>query len=408
MNAKGRVFVIGMGYVGLPLSIELAKAGYLVIGFDILSEKVLCLRNGISHIEDAPSAEVKQLQAVGSLEFTDDPSRVNECSIVVIAVPTPLDDSNKPDLTPVVSACHSIMPFLSVGTLIINESTSFPGTLREIIFPIFQNSSIGGDLHFACSPERVNPGSAEFNFRNTPRLVAGLTKESTDRAHALYSSFVDNVITVSSPEVAELAKLLENTFRQVNIALVNQLVPYCEDLKVDIREVIDAAGSKPYGFMKFFPGAGVGGHCIPIDPLYLSWKAKQRGLTLSLIEVANQVNENAPIYAAKRLVSLAKLSRGSKVLLLGVAYKPGISDVRETPAFAIAQFFSLQGIEVFWSDPLVSSFDAGKDWDSAISVQGAIVITAQPGLEVVPSALDGVPILDCTGVYKGVKGVTQL
>lgn len=408
MNFEQSVFVIGMGYVGLPVSIELAKVGYSVVGFDSSSEKIRNLGNGYSHVEGAASADIRQLLASGQLEFSDNPSRVSECSIVIIAVPTPLDRSNIPDLSSVTSACRSISSFLRKGTLIINESTSYPGTLREIIRPILDNGLTDSGVQYACSPERVDPGSKNFGFRNTPRLVAGLTQESVTRAYELYSKFVEEVIQVSSPEVAELAKLLENSFRQVNIALVNQLVPYCKELNIDIREVIDAASSKPYGFMRFLPGAGVGGHCIPIDPLYLSWKAKQAGIHLSLIHAADQVNKEMPTYVAKRLIELADLTYGTKALLLGVTYKPGVSDLRETPAKEIANYLTSEGIEVFWNDPLVNEFESVKKWNPSILVQGAIVVTAQPGLDIHSVVGSGVPVLDCTGTFKGIKGVSQL
>jgi UDP-N-acetyl-D-glucosamine dehydrogenase len=251
----------------------------------------------------------------------------------------------------------------------------------------------------------MNP---KWDMKSTPRLVAGMTEEATELAYDFYSSFCDTVIKVSSPEVAESAKLLENTFRQVNIALMNQLVPFCRSLGIDVREVIEAAGSKPYGYMKFFPGAGVGGHCIPIDPLYLLWRSRQLGIDLPFVESADKTNREMPRYVANRLIDLAGLKSGDKALIMGVAYKAGISDVRESPAIDVANHLISIGIEVFWRDPLVSEFEVGKKWDSSIDVKGAIVVTAQPDLGVESIASAGVPVLDCTGAYKGIQGVSQL
>jgi UDP-N-acetyl-D-glucosamine dehydrogenase len=265
----------------------------------------------------------------------------------------------------------------------------------------------GKSMSFASAPERVDPRNEKWQMENTPRLVSGIDDVSTQRALDFYRSICETVIEVSKPEVAEMAKLLENTFRQVNIALVNQLVPFCNEIGIDIREVVEAAGSKPYGYMKFFPGAGVGGHCIPIDPLYLLWKARQVGVELPFVAEADAVNGGMPEYVVSRLVNLAKASSGSSLAILGVAYKAGISDVRESPAEHVAKAILKCGFKPLWKDPLVSKVHDFEEFADH-SISGAIVVTAQPGLPVKELAEKGIPILDCTGAFKGISGVEQI
>jgi len=404
------VVVLGQGYVGLPLAVAAANAGWKVFGLEISESLVDRLNSGVSHVEDVSHLDLKRAISNHNYVATVEPEIAHSCSLVIICVPTPLDGDSDPDLSFVESAVKLVAGHLHPDALLISESTSYPGTVRDLIKPLVESirSDKGIGVKYASAPERVDPMNAKWDMKITPRLVAGLTDEATELAHEFYSSFCDTVIKVSSPEVAESAKLLENTFRQVNIALINQLVPFCRTLGIDVREVVEAAGSKPYGFMKFYPGAGVGGHCIPIDPLYLLWRSRQLGIDLPFVESADKTNRDMPKYVANRLIELAGLKSGDKALVLGVAYKAGISDVRETPAHDVASHLLSQGVEVYWSDPLVLEFDSVKKWDASIPVKGAIVVTAQPGLEVESITGSGVPVLDCTGAYKGIKGVSQL
>ena len=405
----GKVSVIGQGYVGLPLSFFAHQAGWDVIGIDKSSQVVNSLAQGKSHIEDISSADLESLLASGRYFVTTDFSKVKETDICIICVPTPVDENKQPDLKFLESAIREIAPFLRESALLISESTSFPGTIRELILPILQEmrQDQGAGIQLVSAPERIDPRNKIFNVRNTPRLIGGLSPDATLRAKEFYSSFCDSVIEVSSPEVAEFAKLLENTFRQVNIALVNQLVPLANSLGVDLREVIEASGSKPYGFMKFFHGAGIGGHCIPVDPLYLLWRAKKEGLDLPFISQADLVNRTMPSYVVNRLLERIDRTAGGRVLILGVAYKAGLSDIRETPARDVASAILDSGFTPLWSDPLVDEFYGFEKFLGG-SLAGAIVVTAQEGLAVNELASSGVPILDCTGAFKGISGVEQL
>jgi len=407
---QGSVAIVGQGYVGLPLAMAASRSGWKVTGLDVSESRVSQLNGGISHIEDVSSEELREAIDASRYVASNDGSLAGTSDVVVVCVPTPLNGGNDPDLSFVESAVRLVAIHLRPDALLISESTSYPGTVRDLIKPLVESirSDKGVGIRYASAPERVDPMNAKWDMKSTPRLVAGLTDEATELAHEFYSSFCETVIKVSSPEVAESAKLLENTFRQVNIALMNQLVPFCRSLGIDVREVVEAAGSKPYGFMKFYPGAGVGGHCIPIDPLYLLWRSRQLGIDLPFVESADKTNRDMPKYVANRLIDLAGLKSGDKALILGVAYKSGISDVRETPAHDVATHLVSQGVEVYWSDPLVSEFESVIKWDASISVKGAIVVTAQPGLEVESVAGSGVLVLDCTGAYKGIKGVSQL
>ena len=404
------VAVIGQGYVGLPLAIAAASHGWSVIGIDLSVDLVSQLNAGQSHIEDVSSTVLQSHLDAKLYRASNNGDDVASVAICVICVPTPLDSNRKPDLTFLESASKLIAPFVKSNALIISESTSFPGTVRDFVKPIFEKarSDHAVELDFASAPERVDPRNVHWEMSNTPRLVAGLTPRATKRALDFYNSFCDQVIEVSSPEVAESAKLLENTFRQVNIALVNQLVPFCNAIGIDIREVIEAAGTKPYGFMKFFPGAGVGGHCIPIDPLYLLERARQFKVDLPFIESADIMNRQMPHYVAQRLIDLAKPVHGSTLAIIGVAYKSGISDVRESPAMDVANYLQSQGYRVVWHDPLVKKFENWEPLRMGETVAGAIIVTAQPSVDVLSITQGVIPTLDCTGKFKGIAGVVQL
>ena len=409
MSVPKRVSIIGQGYVGLPLAMAAVRAGFQVNGIDVSARIIESLNQGQSHVEDVSNQELQGAIDSGLYRSSNSGELASEADICVICVPTPLDENGLPDLTFLESALRLVAIHLPSQALLISESTSYPGTVRDFVKPLV--ASIRPDraerMYFASAPERVDPRNEKWDMKNTPRLVSGIDEVSTKRAMDFYSAICDTVIKVSKPEVAEMAKLLENTFRQVNIALVNQLVPFCKEIGVDIREVVEAAGSKPYGYMKFFPGAGVGGHCIPIDPLYLLWKARQVGVELPFIAKADEINGGMPSYVLSRLLESAKPSKGETIAILGVAYKAGISDVRESPAEQVAKELASQGYKVVWADPLVENFHKYEKF-SGHQLKGAIVVTAQAGLPVVDLASSGVKILDCTGAFKGIQGVEQL
>ena len=334
-----------------------------------------------------------------------------KASVITICVPTPLDDMREPDLTLLRSAAMGIAPFISNETLVVSESTSYPGTLREIIIPVVNSlkSNETSAVYFASAPERVNPGDPVWNQKNTPRLVGAIDEESQKRALAFYESICDAVVSVSTPEVAEAAKLLENTFRLVNIALVNEFTQLCSTSGINVHEVIDAASSKPYGFMPFRPGVGVGGHCIPVDPLYLTWWARQNGGKAAFVESADSINQKMPKYVAERALSMVDQEiKNPKVLILGVAYKSGVSDVRETPVSELLDYLIAKGAQVAWHDPLVPVWEDTNPVDLDWSCDVAILATKQPGMKVEHLIANGVLILDCTNSLAGQAGVSSL
>jgi len=405
----GKVAVIGQGYVGLPLAVAASQVGWKVIGIDRSARVVDALNRGVSHIEDVSDSELLAIKKSGAYRITSDFNEVRDCEICIICVPTPIDDEKLPDLTFLESAIRSVAPILPSNALLISESTSFPGTVRELILPILRElrEDKGVNIDVVSAPERIDPRNSKFNLRNTPRVVGGMTESGLSRAKSFYSTICDHVYEVSSPAVAEFAKLLENTFRQVNISLVNQLVPFANSIGVDIREVIEASATKPYGFMSFYPGAGVGGHCIPVDPLYLLWRAQKEGFDLPFISQADSVNRSMPQYVVKRLTKKLNGPLNGVVVILGVAYKAGLGDIRETPAKDVALELKSHGITPVWFDPFVTEFWGYEKFEKH-SLSGAIVVTAQPGLPVAELAEKGIPILDCTGAFKGISGVEQL
>ena len=357
--------VVGLGYVGLPLAVEMAKAGHRVVGFDVSEEKVALLSAGTSYIADVPTDELTELVARGLIVATTDFSRVGETDAVVICVPTPLDKTKAPDTTFMESAARSVTPYLHSGMLVTLESTTYPGTTEEVVQPILEAGGlkVGVDLHLAFSPERVDPGNPVYQTRNTPKVVGGVTSACTELAVKMYSRFIDTVVPVSSTRAAEMTKLLENIFRCVNIALMNELLQISDRMGINIWEVVDAAKTKPFGFMPFYPGPGLGGHCIPIDPFYLSWKAREFDFHAKFIELAGEVNENMPYYVVIRLMEALHTRRkslhGATVLLLGVAYKKDIDDMRESPAIRIAELIKGKGGEVVYHDTWVPEFIIG-------------------------------------------------
>ena len=403
--------IIGQGYVGLPLAMAAVDAGWTVVGVDNFEAKVAQINSGKSPVEDISDTELQAALTSGAYRASTDFSSVAKASVITICVPTPLDEKREPDLSLLQSAASAIAPFVSNETLVVSESTSYPGTLRDIIIPTVDSlkPKESTNVYFASAPERVNPGDPFWNQKNTPRLVGAIDAKSQDKAFAFYESICDAAISVSSPEVAEAAKLLENTFRLVNIALVNEFTQLCASSGINVHEVIDAASSKPYGFMPFRPGVGVGGHCIPIDPLYLTWWASKKGDKADFISAADAVNQSMPRYVAKRALAMLDLSIiNPRVLILGVAYKPGVGDVRETPVAELRDYLLAQGAEVAWHDPLVSIWNDSEPVDLEWKCDVAILATKQPGMNVNALAERGIQILDCTNSLKNVAGVTAL
>ena len=403
--------IIGQGYVGLPLAMAAVDAGWSAIGVDNFEAKVAQINGGSSPVEDISGAQLQAAIAKGVYKATTDYSVVSQASVITICVPTPLDEKREPDLALLRSAATGIAPYVSNETLVVSESTSYPGTLRDIIIPIInalkpKNSST---IYFASAPERVNPGDPVWNQKNTPRLVGAIDKESQRRALAFYESICDAAVSVSTPEVAEAAKLLENTFRLVNIALVNEFTQLCSASGINVHEVIDAASSKPYGFMPFRPGVGVGGHCIPVDPLYLTWWARQNGGNAAFVESADSINHAMPKYVAERALSMVDKSiNNPRVLILGVAYKPGVGDVRETPVSELRDYLKAQGANVEWHDPLVPVWEGSNPVDLDWECDVAILATKQPGMNLDRIIDRGVVILDCTNSLTGQAGVSSL
>ena len=403
--------IIGQGYVGLPLAMAAVDAGWTVIGIDNFEPKVIQINSGVSQVEDVSDLQLQAAIAKGSYRATTDFSAASQASVIAICVPTPLDEKREPDLAPLRSAAAGIAPFISNETLVISESTSYPGTLRDVIIPIIGDLKPKGSqyVYFASAPERVNPGDNVWNQKNTPRLIGAIDQTSSLRALAFYKSICDSIVSVSSPEIAEAAKLLENVFRLVNIALINELTQLFSESGVNIQEVIDAASSKPYGFMPFRPGVGVGGHCIPVDPLYLTWWAREKGGQSKIVETADFINHEMPKFVAERALSLIdRQIESPRVLILGVAYKPGISDVRETPVAALKSYLISKGATVAWHDPLVSKWEGSTSVDLDWACDVAILATNQPGMSFEELIKRSVKILDCTNSISALAGVTPL
>ena len=403
--------IIGQGYVGLPLAMAAVDAGWSVIGIEKSTSRVEQLNSGSSPVEDI--SDNRLAAAIGAKKYiaSNNPAEVSAASVVTICVPTPLNDVREPDLELLESATREIAPHLSTDTLLVSESTSYPGTLRDVIIPIVDSlkPTAATTLYFASAPERVNPGDPVWDQKNTPRLVGGFDKESQKRALAFYNSICDSVVATSTPEIAEAAKILENTFRLVNIAMINEFTQLCSAQGINVHEVINAAATKPYGFMPFRPGVGIGGHCIPVDPLYLTWWARKGGQVASLVERSDEISNEMPVYVAERALALAKKSSGSpKVLIMGVAYKPGVGDVRETPASALRAALVARGAEVAWVDPLVPLWEGTKPVSESWDCDVAIVATNQPGLDVKSLLALGIPVLDCTNNYGSLNGVELL
>ena len=398
--------IVGLGYVGLPLAVAFAEAGQRVVGVDTNVGRVNQLRAGESYIEDIPT---ERLQAVASrIEATTRAQRLALCDAVIIAVPTPLTANREPELGPLIGASQAVADALRPGQLVVLESTTYPGTTRERVLPILEETGLkaGRDFFLAFSPERVDPGNETYHLGNTPKIIGGLTQTCRDRAEAVYGLICDQVVPVSSPEVAEMAKLLENIFRSVNIALVNELARLADRMQFDIREVIDAAATKPFGFMRFEPGPGMGGHCLPVDPFYLSWKARELDFATEFIELAGKVNQSQPYFcveqAERALNEQGKAVRGSKIAVFGVAYKPAVGDIRESPALKILDRLQSLGADIAYHDPYVPELKAfglrHTELDEALEgADLALIVTAHPDID-----HDNIAAIVTTVDYRGV------
>ena len=379
--------VIGLGYVGLPLAVEAGKAGIAVIGFDVKESVVSSVNEGRSHVLDVPDGDVKELIDAGRLEATTDMARLVECDVVSICVPTPLSKTRDPDVSYILAASESVAKGLRKGQLVILESTTYPGTTREVLLPTLEATGLkaGDDFHLCFSPERVDPGNATWHTKNTPKVVGGITAGCSAAGAAFYRRFIDTLVPVSSAEAAELTKILENTFRAVNIGLVNETAIIADRLGVDIWEVIDAAATKPFGFMKFTPGPGLGGHCIPVDPHYLSWKMRTLNYKTRFIELASEINSEMPVFVVDKVREALNRNRkavnGAGVLVLGVAYKKNIQDMRESPALDVIRLLEADGARVSYHDPYVPELHEDGHHlksveltDEALSEADAVVI----------------------------------
>lgn len=387
-NKTAKLGVVGLGYVGLPLAVEKAKAGYEVIGFDVQDKKVEMVNRGENYIGDVVTDDLRSLVESGKLKATTDFSFIGEVDTVCIAVPTPLDVYKQPDLSYVIKSTRDVSNFLRKGMLVVLESTTYPGTTEEVIKPILEESGLkcGEDFFLAFSPERVDPGNKLYNTKNTPKVVGGCTPECTEVAGMLYRSVLEgDIMEVSSPAVAEMEKILENTFRNINIALANEMAILCNRMGIDVWEVIDAAKTKPYGFMPFYPGPGIGGHCIPLDPFYLEWKAREYDYHTTLIETSGIINDSMPNFVIENVMKLLnshkKALNGAKVLVLGVAYKKDIDDMRESPTLKVLDLLEKNGAEIIVNDPYIPSFKhknveyVSVDWEKVIDDTDIVLIT---------------------------------
>jgi UDP-N-acetyl-D-glucosamine dehydrogenase len=411
MTASDReltVGIIGLGYVGLPLAVAFAEAGVRVIGLDTNAGRVAALRRAESHVEDVPSDRLAALG--GRLEATTMAKRLALADAILICVPTPLTPNREPDLGPLLSAAGTVAAVLQRGQVVILESTTYPGTTRERVLPLLEETglTVGRDFHLAFSPERVDPGRLDHTLRTTPKVVGGLTPECLARAAEVYGAICDQLVPVSSVEVAEMSKLLENVFRAVNIALVNELAVLADRMGMDIHEVVDAAATKPYGFMRFDPGPGMGGHCLPVDPFYLSWRAREYEVATEFIELAGKVNQQTPYFCVEKieraLNDLSRPVRGSRISLLGVSYKPGVGDIRESPALKIVARLHELGAILSYHDPHVPELPShglqSLPLDVALDQADlAVIVTAHPGIDH-HAVADAVPTVDLRGVTR--------
>jgi UDP-N-acetyl-D-glucosamine dehydrogenase len=403
--------IVGLGYVGLPLALAFGEQGRAVVGYDVDDRRVAMLARGESDIEDVPSG---QLAALGErFEAGTDPEALKRCDAILVCVPTPLSNQREPDLTYVVSAARTIAEVLQPGQTVVLESTTYPGTTRDELLPVLEGSGlrVGEDFHLAYSPERIDPGRADHTIRSTPKVIGGITDACTERAAEVYGLVCDEIVRVSTPEAAELSKLLENIFRSVNIALVNELAQLTDRMDIDIWEVIDAAATKPFGFMRFDPGPGMGGHCLPVDPFYLAFKAREHDFYTEFVELAGKVNQSHPLFCVRKmeraLNDAGKPVNGSKILIVGVAYKGGVADLREAPALKIIRHLRELGAEISYHDPHVPELAAlelrSADLDRAVASADLVaIITAHPGVDHLALLEKATLLADFRGVTRGI------
>ena len=411
-----KIGIVGLGYVGLPLAVAFAEEDHEVVCLDLDSSKIEALREGRSYIEDIDDATLAPLGE--RLHPTSRHADLASCEAIVVCVPTPLTSAREPDLTYLLDASSAIAQVLQPGQLVVLESTTYPGTTRERVAPILEQSGLAaGDFHLAFSPERIDPGRTDYTVRTTPKLVGGLDEESTERARALYAEICDQVVVLSSPETAELSKLLENIFRSVNIALVNELAQLCDRLGIDVWEVIDAASTKPFGFMRFEPGPGMGGHCLPVDPFYLAFKAREHDFYPEFIELAGKVNQAQPAFCVERieraLNEVSKPVKGSKVLILGASYKAGSGDTRESPALKILRLLEALEADLSFHDPYVPRLEQhgleSVDLDPALGEADLVaIVTAHPELDYADVVAKAALVLDFRGVTRGIEATNLI
>jgi len=427
-DRSATIGVVGLGYVGLPLAVELAESGYRVLGFDLSGRVVEAINEGRSHIQDIPTGILQPLVATGRMQATTDMARLAECDAISVCVPTPLNKIKDPDLSYVVAAAEAVRATLRPGQLVILESTTYPGTTRELVQPILERGGlvVGEDVFLCYSPERVDPGNPVWKTKNTPKVLGGITPACTRLGVALYGEVFDTVVPVESAEAAELTKVYENTFRLINIALANELAQACEKLGVDVWGVIEAAATKPFGFMKFTPGPGLGGHCIPLDPHYLSWKMRTLAYRTRMIELASEINAEMPAFVVEKITDALNEARkavnGSKILVLGVAYKKDIDDLRESPAIEIIRLLQEKGAEVLYHDPYCAMIaDDGHtplaglpmhsqplDPELLESVDAAVVITDHTNIDYSLVAGHAPLVIDSRGVMRHVQGSARV
>jgi UDP-N-acetyl-D-glucosamine dehydrogenase len=411
------VGVVGLGYVGLPLAVAFAREGCEVIAVDVDARKVAAIAAGESYIEDVPSAALRELapRLHASARYAD----LARADAVLICVPTPLTPNREPDLGPLIDSTRALRDVLQAGQLVVLESTTYPGTTRERVLPLLEESGLaaGRDFHLAFSPERVDPGRTDYGLRNTPKVIGGLTEACAARAHELYGLICDELVPVSTPEAAELTKLLENIFRSVNIALVNELAMLTDRMGIDIWEVVEAAATKPYGFMRFEPGPGMGGHCLPVDPFYLSWRAREFDMSTEFIELAGKVNQQMPYHcAAKAQRALNQIGlpvKGARVAVLGVSYKPGVGDVRESPALKIISLLRAEGAEVSYHDPHVPQLSEfalhSTPLDELLGdADLALIVTAHPEVDHAMVVQRARAVVDLRGVTRGAPAAANV
>jgi UDP-N-acetyl-D-glucosamine dehydrogenase len=412
---QAKVGIVGLGYVGLPLAVEFAKAGFTVTGIDLSDSKIERINKGDSYVGDVPSTTLAPLVASGKIKATADFSVIRDLDTVNICVPTPLRKTKDPDMSYIVSACGEIAKFFHPGMLVILESTTYPGTTDEVVLPMLEQGGlkVGKDFFLCFSPERVDPGNAKYNTSNIPKVVGGTTPACSEMGHVFYSQALQKVVAVSSTQVAEMVKLLENTFRMINIGLVNEMAVMCDRMGINIWEVIDAAATKPFGFMPFYPGPGLGGHCIPIDPFYLSWKTRQSGIEARFIELAGYVNGQMPHFVVEKVQNAlndrGKAVKGSRIHVLGVAYKRDIDDVRESPALDIIHLLHRRGAKLSYSDPYVPSIRIENETmfakDLATSVAEAdccVIVTDHKSVDYGPIVEQAALIVDTRNALRGI------